>query len=69
MHCGEEGREEEVEGRLRREEEAQMDGEPQDEEMDEINLVEVRDLIGKWCTEIQQVQTDEIEEEMNMEKA
>ena len=46
-----------------------MEEEPQDEEMDEVNSVEIEDLIGEWVAEIQQVQADEFEEEMSMEKA
>ena len=46
-----------------------MDGEPQDEEMNDINLVEINDLIGEWVAEIQQVQADEWEEETSMEQA
>ena len=37
--------------------------------MNEINLVQIEDLIGEWVAEIQQVQADEFEEEMTMEKA
>ena len=44
----EEDREAEVEGRLRSDEGIQMDGEPQDEEMNDINLVQISDLIGEW---------------------
>ena len=82
----EEDREAEMEGRLRREVDGQMEGddrvgttatewvprppsgshghsvgatatrvEPQDEEMNDVNLVEINDLIGEWVAEIQQV--------------
>ena len=45
------------------------DGEGRDSSDTVVQLVEIQDLIGDWVTEIQQVQAEELEEDMNLEKA